>query len=90
MTGLEKKAQEVKDKYSIPDSQWQGFFEDLGELLALSIESNKPYLAEIDRHIVRSIKDTGGMGQIQINLNVYKYKINNMVVSCISKVKFDV
>ncbi len=89
MTTLEKKAQQMKDKYKISDANWASFFEDIGELLAITIETNKPYLAQADREIVKAIKELNGMGQVQANFNIYDYKVDYAVFSYSKKVKFD-
>lgn len=88
MNKFEEKTKQMKAKYQIPDSKWQEFFEDLGDLLALALQASKPHLARIDEEIIKGTKQMGGRGQIQINVNVYDNKVDYALFSYTTKVKF--
>lgn len=74
-------------KYNIKDEQT--FSQELGELLSLALEVNKPYLVKIDRNIHKQIKEMDGKGNIVINLKIYEGNVQQAVFTQMTKVSFN-
>ena len=82
-----KKLQTVLAKYNIVDRD--EFLNDLGELLAYALEDKKPYLAELERSIIKNIDLMGGNGNMHLMLKIYEGRVQQGVFNLVTKVKFE-
>lgn len=88
MTTFEEKTTQVMRKYQIKDPEVKGFFEDLAELLELSIKTSKPHLSDIEKCVVENMRASNGRGSIQFEIKYHDYKITEGTYTVFKRIKY--